>query len=575
MKGSVFWRTLGGYVLVILVVVTAVLVFALNTVRSRHIATLTRDLERQALVSAELAGPVLADTAGTGLQPLVERLGEMTGTRVTVIDTLGVVLADSEEDPAVMENHGARPEIMRAYLGETGSSTRFSRTVKQEMLYVAVPIRSGDTVVALMRVSLFLSDVNALLSRLGREIVLVAAVLVVVALLAAFVFARSVSRPVRKLAEAARRVGGGDFEVRVSSRREDEFGDLTGSFNDMVARLHSLVDSQARQAEALNIIIDAIQEGLLVLEAGGRIRLANRSFTRLYGEEDLAGKEYWDVVRDSNLGELVKRTGPGQPTGSAEVSFQGRQFVCSAAWLESAGETVVTFHDVTEMYRMAQMKKDLVVNVSHELRTPLTAIKGFIETMEEDPSGDNRRFLKIIGRHTERLISIVKDLLLLSELEEKGLELEAEPLDLAGLIRNVLRTFERRSREKGLRLEYDAAPDVGKVRADPFRMDQVFINLIDNALKYTEAGEVKVSVERQDGHVRVRVTDTGIGIPKEQLPRVFERFYVTDKARSRKLGGTGLGLSIVKHIVLLHGGTIDVQSQPGVGSTFTIVLPAA
>ncbi len=575
MRSSVFWRTFGGYLLVILVVVAAVLLFALGTVRERHIATLTRDLERQAVVSAELAGPVLADSQPARLQSLVEHLGEETGTRVTVVDTLGIVLGDSEEDPAKMENHGARPEIIQARRGNTGSSTRFSRTVEREMLYVAVPMRAGDRVVAVMRISLFLSDVNALLSQLGREIVLVAAVLVVLALLAAVVFAWSVSRPVQKLADAAHRVGDGDFEVRVSSRRSDEFGDLTDRFNDMVARLRSLVRAQTSQAEALGIIINSINEGLLVLDSRGRIRLANRSFVQLAGEEKLEGREYWDVVRDSNLGGLVKSTGRERPTGSAEVSFRQRRFICSAGYVESAEETVVTFHDITEIARMAQMKRDLVVNVSHELRTPLTAIKGFVETMEETESDENRRYLKIIGRHTERLINIVKDLLVLSELEERDLEPKTRPVDLGGLVENVLKTFERRVAEKGLDLELEIEPGVGTVEADAFKLDQVFINLIDNAVKYTDSGCVKVTISRHNGGVKIDVADTGIGIPKHQLSRVFERFYVTDKARSRKLGGTGLGLSIVKHIVLLHGGSIEVESEPGRGTVFTVFLPVA
>jgi two-component system phosphate regulon sensor histidine kinase PhoR len=230
-------------------------------------------------------------------------------------------------------------------------------------------------------------------------------------------------------------------------------------------------------------------------------------------------------------------------------------------------------HDVTELKRVEKIKKDFVVNVSHELRTPLTAIKGFVETIYEDIDDKNRGYLAIIRRNTDRLINIVADLLLLSELEEKGAALSLEPCDLTIMIEQMRKIFEPRLREKGLLLTIPANPALPDLMADAFKLEQVFVNLIDNAIKYTETGGITISLLQQNGQVLIEIQDTGIGIPREHLSRIFERFYVVDASRSKQLGGTGLGLSIVKHILLLHNGTIDVESTPGQGTKFIITLP--
>jgi two-component system phosphate regulon sensor histidine kinase PhoR len=234
---------------------------------------------------------------------------------------------------------------------------------------------------------------------------------------------------------------------------------------------------------------------------------------------------------------------------------------------------VAVFHNITASKRVEKIKKDFVMNVSHELRTPLTAVKGFVETLDEQIDIHNRHYLEIIKRHTDRLIHIVEDLLTLSELEEKGVEAPLENIDLSVVLENVFPLFEQQVKEKGLRLSREIASDLPPLKGDPFKLEQMFINLIDNAVKYTEKGTIVVSLRHKENRIIIQVQDTGHGIPKEDLPRLFERFYVVDKSRSRRLGGTGLGLSIVKHVVLLHNGTIDVESKVGVGTTFSISFP--
>jgi two-component system phosphate regulon sensor histidine kinase PhoR len=351
----------------------------------------------------------------------------------------------------------------------------------------------------------------------------------------------------------------------------------------MVFSTKTLVDEQRQQREALGAIVRSIQEGLAAVDSSGRIVLTNASFRKLTGEPKAEGRYYWEVIREPDFVELVRSVTPDNPTAVRELEISGRVFACSANYLRAARQVVLTLHDNSEVTRSAQMKRDFVQNVSHELRTPLTAIKGFAETMEATIDDANRPYLDTIVRNTDRLVSLVQDLLSLSELEERGTELQLENVDLPEVAGQMLKLFEKTARDQGLTLKLSASAWTGTLRADRFKLEQVFTNLLDNAIKYTEKGEVEVTLSRDSGaepdaagpgRAVIEVRDTGPGIAPEHLPRIFERFYVVDKGRSRQLGGTGLGLAIVKHIVLLHGGEVAVRSTPGAGTAFTVSLPA-
>jgi two-component system phosphate regulon sensor histidine kinase PhoR len=350
--------------------------------------------------------------------------------------------------------------------------------------------------------------------------------------------------------------------------------ELGDSFNSMAFETKSLVAELKQQREALNAIVGSIQEGLAVVDASGRIVLANGSFRKLAGEPTVEGRYYWEVIREPDFVELVRSVSTDNQAATRQLELGGKDFACSASYLSAARRIVLSFHDDSEITRSARMKKDFVQNVSHELRTPLTAIKGFAETMEATIDKDNRPYLETIIRNTDRLVNLVQDLLVLSDLEERGAELQLEDVDLKETAAQMLKLFEARANSKCLRLFLSvSAPKSMSLSADRFKLEQVFINLLDNAVKYTDKGEVELSISRDDGRAVIKVRDTGPGIAPEHLPRLFERFYVVDKGRSRQLGGTGLGLSIVKHIVLLHSGDVTVQSTPGAGTTFTVTLP--
>jgi len=318
-------------------------------------------------------------------------------------------------------------------------------------------------------------------------------------------------------------------------------------------------------------------EGVVVLNSQKRVVLANKSFKKMgdFSSEPIIRKAYWEVLRNMDLKELIDKVFKSNETETSEIRYQNKVYLGNGTSLSmTRGKgIVIVLHNITEIKQLERVKADFVANVSHELRTPLTAIKGFVETLEEDASEQQKHFLEIVNKHTDRLTNLVSDLLLLSRIESKGKELEVEDVNLKEVMEDVLKIFEGKSKEKNLKLKLVTPDMLPLIKVDSFLIKQLFINLIDNAIKYTKEGEIKVEIIPQNQKVEIRVSDTGIGISEEHLERIFERFYVVDKARSRQLGGTGLGLSIVKHIVLLHNGEIFVDSRVSKGTIFAITLP--
>ena len=574
MKKTIFTKVFGAFLLLIGLLSTVILLYSFNTIRSHYLDTLTNELQHLATTLLLKVTPLFGENRFDELDKVVKKLGNEINTRITVIDNEGVVVADSEKDPNMMENHKFRPEILQVLQGELGTSLRFSTTVKEEMLYVALPIEERGKAAGVLRVSLFLKDINSLINSLRRNIFFSALIIALFALLGALIFSRSLSKPISELNAASHKLATGDFNVRVFLKNRDEIKELGDSFNYMVEKIRELFTELSLKQEQLNSIISSIQEGLLVFDKSGKIILSNESFKKIIEENDIEDKFYWEAVRVPQFADLIKKvTEEGKSYIAEELPLQDKFFICSVTFLESREETVVILYDITEMKNVEKIKKDFVVNVSHELRTPLTAIKGFVETLEESVEEENQNFVEIIKRNTNRLINIVEDLLVLSELEEKGTTLELEELHLKEMVERILKIFEFRIEEKGLTLVLHVENEIPPIMADAFKLEQALINLIDNAVKYTEKGTIALSLRHIDNQIMIEIKDTGIGIPEEHIPRIFERFYVVDKSRSKRLGGTGLGLSIVKHIVLLHNGTLQVASPPSQGTTFSITLP--
>lgn len=571
MKQSIFFKIFISFCLIILMLSTLIFIFSFKTIRYHYIDTLSSDLKNLAYTLKLKVLPLMEGKDLKRLDSLVKEIGKNIKTRITIIAPDGKVLADSEKDPHLMENHKDRPEVKQALRTGVGKSLRFSTTVKKEMLYVAIPIKTNGKFLGILRVSLFLEDINKLLNNLRTKIFGILIFVTLISLIGALVFSKNLSSPLHKLASASKKLANGDFSAKVTFRRKDEVGKLAESFNEMSDKLKSLFDNLSLKQEELNSIIASLEEGLLVLDKNGKIIFFNESFKK-FVQTNPEGKFWWEVLRNPKIGGLIEKAKEEKRISQEEIELNEKIFFLSLVFIHSKEELIIVLHDITEFKKLEKIKKDVVVNVSHELRTPLTAIKGYVETLEEEAEGNAKHYLEIIKKHTERLINIVQDLLLLSELEEKDLTQLKENVNLKEIAKDVLKIFEQKAKEKNLKLNL-ISEDEPVIKGDPFKLEQMLINLIDNAIKYTEKGEVSVSLKKKNNQVIIEVEDTGIGIPKEHIPRIFERFYVVDKSRSKKLGGTGLGLSIVKHIVLLHNGRINVESNLGKGTRFTIYFP--
>jgi len=572
MKYSIFYRLFFRYLLLITALSSLIIIFSYIIIRSHYISWETTSLKNDTYMLREEIIPMLEKSRYKEMDAFVKQMRKQIDTRITVIAPDGKVLADSETDPALMENHKNRDEIKQAFQNGEGEALRFSYTLKDKMLYVAVALKNKDgKILAILRVSVFLWQVNNLLDQLQKSIVGISLLIVILSFIVSYFFARTFAGPINSLADGARMIASGNFGVKVPSEEKGEFKELADSFNNMSTEIKILFDELSFRTEELDGVIYSMKEGLLLADDKEKILLCNESFKKIAQDNSPEGKRSWEVLKSMKFNDLYAKCIKDRTSITEQIEINQRIFLVSVTYLQNRKEVMAVFHDITEISRVEKIKKDFVSNVSHELKTPLTAIKGFVETMEDGVNEENRHYLDIIKKNTERVINIVNDLLLLSELEEKGIV--TEKVDLLASINTAVKLFEQKAKDKGIEIAVKAEDNLPVIKGDSFKLEQVFINLIDNAVKYTEKGGITISLKRQNGNIMIEVQDTGIGIPEEHLGRIFERFYVVDASRSKKMGGTGLGLAIVKHIVLLHRGEIAIDSRYGAGTKFTITLP--
>ncbi|HVH18228.1 MAG TPA: ATP-binding protein [Myxococcota bacterium] len=540
-------------------------------------------LREHAEVAASQLCPLVSPVGQRGdSDALCDRLGEALRTRVTLIAPGGALLGDSwvgAERLGSIESHAERPEVREALVGRVGSDVRRSNTSGRELHYFALPCEGGGAVRVASEVAVEAASIAALRSRLAQA----AALGLVVATGAAWLLSRYAFGPIREIRRVAASIAEGHLDGRLPTSAGDELSPIAGAINQLAEQLRLRLEEVTQEKEQLRAVLEGMVEGVLVVDAKGSLLLANsrlREFYDLTG--DLVGRPYVEVVRDAAVDGVLRETAESDATVTRQLRVGravSRTVQVQAVRFPAGGTragSVAVFHDISELARLEEVRRDFVANASHELRTPLAAIRGFAETLLESPSltdAERRSYLEIIDRHAQRLAHIVHDLLELSTVERGRLRLEPVEVDVGQLVDSLIRDTQPRLRERRLEIGYSAQ---GKALAfaDPRALEQVLINLLDNAMKYSEpGGRIELAVEEAGPKLRVRVRDTGIGIPEEDLGRIFERFYRVDKARSRALGGTGLGLAIVKHLVQSLGGEISVASRLGEGSTFTFTLP--
>jgi two-component system, OmpR family, phosphate regulon sensor histidine kinase PhoR len=507
-----------------------------------------------------------------------------SGVRITVIAADGRVLGDSQSETSTMESHAERPEVLEAMKTGEGRATRQSVSVRAQLLYYAVreDLPGGAPVV--LRLALPLEGFNSQLWEFRRNLWLWSLLIYVLAGAIAMWMSRGYTSRVERLREFSRRVAEGDFRPLPGDGSGDSLEALGSSLNQTASRLDRTIRTLTEERNLSAAILGSMVEGVAVVNAGERLAFANPGFASILGLDvpPVAGSSLLEVVRQTELIGAVRRVLAGEPRVEAEIvtgTLRQHYFAATVASVR-AGETsgaVIVLHDITELRKLERIRRDFVANVSHEFRTPLTAIQGFSETLIggaiDDPQ-NRGRFLAIILEHSRRLARLTEDLLRLSQMDAEQLELEIRAVSVPQLIESCYETAQRRAAEKGLTLSLNVPSQLPEVAADNRRLQEVLQNLLDNAIQYTlPGGKIVLSAESRGDEVILTVADTGIGIPQADQPRIFERFYRVDVARSREAGGTGLGLSISKHLVEAQGGRIWVESEVGVGSRFYFAVP--
>ena len=589
MRFSLQTKILVGYVAFTLVVAGAVYVY-LNTSLRDDVSGHTRQqlLHDARLIQSYLENAPLPSLSPETIDPIADRLGEQCGARVTVVTDDGVVAGDSSiplSAVPLMENHGDRPEILEAVASGTGNSIRYSNTLETDMAYVAVPFRT-EQARGVVRVALPLQQFRWIESHIWKIVLAALGIGLVLSFVLSWGTERLVSRPIERMTEVARRQAAGDFAVTASAPTHVELSSLAAALNEMAAQSKERLSRIREENAQLEAVLSGMTEGVMVTSAEGRILMVNPAFKRMMDVDAWClNKRPIEVVRNHDLQSVVDAAIDSAPSLREDAVFDltlewsQRIFQVHLTPIrigERLHGVVAVFHDVTELRRLEQVRKDFVANVSHELRTPLTSIKGYVETLLDgamDDSAAQRRFMTSIRHHADRLQALVEDLLQLSRIESGRYEVEFTACRLDRISERVAEIFAKQIEGKQLVLSLRFETD-RPARGDPELMERALSNLVDNAVKYTEkGGSIAIGTVERDDEIVLSVADTGPGIPSEALPRIFERFFRVDRARSRELGGTGLGLAIVRHTMELLNGKAWVESRLGEGATFYLSLP--
>ena len=533
---------------------------------------------------------VMSDKESRSDYQLAAAIGAVTNARVTLIAPDGRVTGDSDLGSArlsTLENHLQRPEVQEAIKNGSGTALRYSETQRASMLYSAVTYGNGLKT-GIIRLALPMEYLASTRNTLHGLVGGATLVTILIALLFSYALTKLTSQPLREMADAAAQIGQGGSSSRIPVVSKDEIGKLATVLNDMSERIEDQVQHLSTEKQRLDTILRSMGEGVMVTEKNGTITLVNPAFRNLFRiAGNVEGKRLVEISRHPDLLEAFNDLDkPDVNELVREISIQPGDTTLFTHWVPLNVDgvrqgIVAVFHDISDLKKAENMRRDFVANVSHELRTPVTIIKGYAETLLDgvvisDPARA-LRFVEIISSHSDRLANLVNDILTLSSLESKEAFLELHPIDITSTIAKACTLLQEKAAQKNIVVVNETiGNEVTRVMADQGRLEQVVVNLLENAIKYTPVdGTVRLSTEDEEQFVRVSIADTGIGIPCKDVPRIFERFYRVDEARTREQGGTGLGLAIVKHIVLLHGGTVAVKSEPGKGSVFSFTTKKA
>ncbi len=586
MAHSIRWRIAAPYVVLIVVASLGLALYLSNQVRQVRLADLESQLGADArLLADDLAASLGQEARAEDLDALARHWADLLDVRVTLIAADGTVLGESHEDRTQMENHLDRPEVQRALTEGQAIGVRYSGTLGYNMMYAAAPVRdpAGGQVTGFARVALSLKEIDANISDLRQSIIRTGLATALLGGLLALAIAERTVRPVRRLTDAAERIAAGNLTTRLVVSRRDEIGQLTAAFQHMADEVREKVSILAEERGRLAAVLEHMADGVLITDESGKVELVNAAAARLLAttEDQALGRSLGQVVAQHQIIDLWRRCRDLREEQEDTVEISHRNlFVQAIVTPFQAGEArgyLLILQDLTRIRRLETVRRDFISNISHELRTPLAGLKALVDTLRrgaiKDPPAA-KRFLKRMDSEVDILIQMVEELLELARIESGRVPLQLAPTSLADVLLPPVDRLRSQAEDAGLSLTLLLPPDVPLALADVGRIHKVVTNLVHNAIKFTPpGGSVTIGASQASREVIVSVADTGVGIPAEDVPRIFERFYKADRARSG--GGTGLGLAIAKHIVQGHGGRIWAESTEGKGSTFFFSLPAA
>lgn len=575
------------YLLITLISLVAVTWYASHSTRHFFLEQTAADLLTRVRLLENQISQFLGPFEPRLIDAMCKEIGVSSATRITVVLPSGRVIGDSNEDPAIMDNHALRPEIIEARKGNVGQSIRLSTTLQNRMMYVAIPLKHNERITAVIRAALPVDAVDQVLKAIRIKIILGGLFIALLAAGISFYVSRRISRPIEKLKEGTDVFARGDLSYRMPGTDLVEIDSLIEALNRMAGQLEDRLGTIVRQKNELSAVLSSMTEGVIAVDMDERIISINRAGARIFENlpENLLNRSIPEVIRNPDLQKFINNALSSKDNLEEDITlYQGGERTLNVHNTPLEGPDgrrsgiLVVLNDVTHLRKLENMRKDFAANVSHEIKTPLTAIKGFVETLRTgDGTGPKEadRFLAIIEKHVNRLTDIIEDLMKLSKIEQQDEknDIHLEKSSVKSVISSAIQTCREKAKAKEITIDFVCPEDIS-LRLDSRLMAQAVGNLLNNAINFSsEKSDIQILASLTDKELRISVQDHGIGIPKDHLSRLFERFYRVDKARSRELGGTGLGLAIVKHIAHAHGGRVSVDSAPGKGSTFTLHLP--